>query len=95
MFEDLDRTYGAEHMLSKHHVTVEEANQALRDPERIVIEPDYASTSGQSARIIGYSETAGDLLTIIAVTDGGIEYGANGWHSNPKDRRIYREEEES
>ena len=49
-----------------------------------------------SARIIGYSTSADHLLSVIAVGDDeGVTYGANGWHSNAKDQRIYREEVES
>ena len=95
MFEDLDWTHAADHMFAKHRVTVEQANEALQDPDRILLFPDYASTTGMSARIIGYSTSAEHLLSIIAVVDEGVEYGANGWHSNAKDQRIYREEVES
>lgn len=89
MFEDVDWTHGEGHMWEKHGVTVAEANEALRDPMRVLIDPDYNSKTGQSARIIGWSDTYGDLLSIIVVTEDGDEYGANGWRSNEKDRRLY------
>ena len=94
MLEDVDRTYAADHMLEKHGVTVVEANEALRDPERIVIEPDYNSKSGNSIRIIGYSPTFGDVLSVIAAIESGVEYGVNGWRSNNRDRRIYDQGED-
>jgi uncharacterized DUF497 family protein len=93
VFDDLDWHHGAAHMLEKHQVTVAEATEALRDPERVVIDPDYNSESGRAARIIGFSQTAGTVLTIIALEHEGVEYGVNGWRSNAKDRRIYREGE--
>jgi len=56
-----------------------------------VIEPDYNSTSGRSVRIIGFSQTADALLTLIVVEDDGVTYGVNAWRSSARDRRIYEE----
>lgn len=89
VFEHVDWTYGAEHMQSRHGLTPDIADEALGDPDRVVIVPDYNSTSGRSVRIIGYSTLVGKIVTVILVEDGGIEYGVNGWESNSKDRRIY------
>jgi hypothetical protein len=36
-------------MRDKHDVTNDQADEALRDPERVVIQPDYKSRSGKSA----------------------------------------------
>lgn len=91
VFERVDWTYGAAHMHAHHGITPEVANEALGDPGRVVIDPDYNSRSGQSVRIIGFSTTAEELITVIVVVDDGVEYGANGWASNAKDRRIYDE----
>ena len=91
MYTDVDWTHGADHMLEKHDVTVAQANEALRDPDRVVIQPDYGSRSGTSDRVIGYSGTFDDLLTVIVITNNGTEYGVNGWRSNSKDRRLYNE----
>lgn len=93
MFEDVDWSYRAGYMFEKHGVTAEQANEALRDPMRAVVDPDYASKSGEGTRIIGYSPSFGDVLSIIVVLHGGREYGANGWRANDKDRAIYREVE--
>lgn len=79
-------------MFSNHHITTGQADEALQDPDRIVIDPDYNSTSGISVRIIGYSPSLVALVTVIAVNFEGTEYGVNGWLSNSKDRAIYREE---
>lgn len=88
-FERVDWTHGAAHMKDNHGITPEVANQALGDPDRVVIDPDYNSRSGQSVRIIGFSVTADDIITVIVVVDDGTEFGANGWVSNSKDRSIY------
>lgn len=77
--------------MASHDVTPSEADEALSDPERVVIEPDYNSTSGRSVRIIGFSQTVGDVLTVIVLTDEDATYGVNAWRSNARDRRIYKE----
>lgn len=82
---------GGPYIVEKHGLTAGDANEAVDDPERIVIEPDYSSTSGRSVRIIGFSQSANDLLTVIVLTDGGVTYGVNAWRSNARDRRIYEE----
>lgn len=89
MYTDVDWSERDAHMYTKHALTTALAEEALSDPERVVIEPDYASVSGQSVRIIGYSPTLRTVLTIIVVPFEGVEYGASGWESNAKDRKIY------
>lgn len=76
-------------MEAKHGITPEVADDALGGPDRVVIEPDYNSTSGRSVRIIGFSVLADDLVTVIVIEEDGVEYGVNRWLSNAKDRRIY------
>lgn len=76
-------------MHAQHGITSAVADEALGDPNRMVIDPDYNSTSGQSVRIIGFSTAADDIITVIVVVDDDFEYGANGWVSNTKDRRLY------
>lgn len=78
-------------MHRKHGVTTEEADEALDDPDRVVLNPDPASKSGQSVRVIGYSISAADLITVITVEYEGTTYGGNGWRSSDIDRRRYRE----
>lgn len=77
-------------MYERHGITTGEAEEALTDPERVVLEPDYASRSGRSVRIIGWCTSRSQCLTIIAICDAGAEYGASGWLSNEKDRLIYQ-----
>ncbi len=77
-------------MEERHGITVEQAEEALADPNRIVFEPDYASISNSSIRVVGYSEQAGRLLTVIVVVDeDGKEWGGSGWSANARDRRYY------
>lgn len=39
--------------LARHGVTIDQANEALDDAKRVVIDPDYASKSGVGIRTIG------------------------------------------
>jgi len=91
MFSNVDWSERDAYMFARHGVTTAQAEEALADPERVVINPDYASKTGQSVRIIGYSESLDKVLTIIVVVDDGHEYGANGWESNARDRYIYHQ----
>lgn len=51
MFRNVDWSERAEHMLERHGVTPEQAQEALADDTRIVFEPDYASRpDGPSGR---------------------------------------------
>jgi len=91
---DVDWTHGAEHMWSRHQVTVAEANEALADADARLFDPDPKSTSDTSARVIGYSPTAVAVLVVILVhreDKPGAWWGANGWRANSTDRRTYRE----
>lgn len=82
-------------MEKRHGATVEQAEQALADPARVIFEPDYASKSGSSVRIIGYSETAGRVLTVIVVIDDeGKEWGGSSWPANAKDLSYYERSEQ-
>jgi hypothetical protein len=90
-FEQVDWSRRSEYIATKHSTTPEQANEALADPERLVLDPDPASQSGQSVRIIGWSRLADRLLTVIALESDGIEYGVNCWPANERDKRLYRE----
>jgi hypothetical protein len=81
-------------MWDAHKVTVAEASEALDDVDAVWLDPDPKSTSERSIRVIGYSPTRVDILTIILVRDPEVDWlwGANGWPSNSADRAIYREE---
>ena len=88
----VDWTYGAQHMWDNHKVATAEADEAVRDIDAVWFDPDPASRSHRSVRVIGYSHSRRAILTVILVRhDEGTYYGANGWESNPSDQRRYRE----
>ena len=89
VFERVDWSQRGAYMRGKHGITPAIADEALEDPNRVVIDPDYNSESGKSVRIIGFSVTADDVITVIVLENDGIEYGVNGWTANEKDRRVY------
>ena len=77
-------------MEKKHGVTAANASEALRDPWRVVLEPDPSGRSGRGIRVIG--ETAnGRLLTVIVMRASGVTYGVNGWDANNRDSSLYLE----
>lgn len=67
------------------------ADEAAADPMAQVIDPDPASRSGVSVRVIGYSATADMVSTVILLSDEGITYGVNAWRANAGDERDYWE----
>ncbi|CAM3399379.1 transposase [Mycobacterium frederiksbergense] len=79
--------------IAKRNLTPAQADEALDDPYRVLIVPDYNSRSGDSARIIGYSQSAGAVLTVITVFshEDNVTYGANAWRANARDRRYYEQ----
>lgn len=81
------------YMRRRHGVTAKQADEALADPNALVFDPDYASTSGRSVRTIGWSGSADRLLTVITLSADGTTDGVNGWPSNYIDSRHYREHE--
>jgi len=89
----VDWTHGADHMWDTHKVAVADANEALHDVDAVWLDPDPKSTSGRSIRVIGYSPSRQQILTIILVRDPDADWlwGANGWPSNSTDRAKYRE----
>jgi uncharacterized DUF497 family protein len=80
-------------MWDNHKVSVDEANEALDDVDAVWFDPDPKSKSGTSIRVIGYSATRAQILTIILVREAGVDWvwGANGWPSNSTDRAKYKE----
>jgi hypothetical protein len=63
-YGSVDWTYRRQHVEDKG-LTLEQLGQALDDPERLVIAPDPRSVTGESVRIIGYSEAAEEVLTVV------------------------------
>ena len=86
VFERVDWSQRGAYMQRKHGIAPAIADEALEDPNRVVIDPDYNS---ESVRILGFSVTADDVITVIVLEHDGTEYGVNGWTANEKDRRLY------
>ena len=76
MGEGIDWRHRGEY-ISKHGLTPDLADEANADPNRLVIDPDPASVSGRTVRIIGWSTTIQTLITVIVLPDGGITWGVN------------------
>jgi hypothetical protein len=85
----VDWSHRREHVAEKG-LTVEQANEAPEDPEMLVIDPDPRSVTGESVRIIGYSSTAQEVLSVVVVIHDGQVYGATAWRANKYERRLYR-----
>lgn len=80
----------AAHML-RHEITVEQANEAVNDLGAVWFDPDPASLSGDSVRVVGYSNTRQALVTVILLHDGDNWQGVNGWPTKSgRDRTAYR-----
>lgn len=78
-------------MWERHQIAVAAAEEAVTDIDAVWFDPDPQSRSGRSVRVIGYSHSTQEILTVILVhREEGVGYwGANGWISNSSDRRRY------
>jgi uncharacterized DUF497 family protein len=88
----VDWSHRREHVEDKG-ITTEQANEALDDSERVLIDPDPRSVTGESVRVIGYSEAAGAVLTVVVVVRDGQAYGATVWRANRRELRLYKRKE--
>ncbi|MCT1464584.1 transposase [Corynebacterium sanguinis] len=98
-----DWTHRREHIESRtnrkgstaeRNIQVEWAQEAYADPMAVDFIPDYASKSGMGMRRIGWSDSAGFLITVITVRDDdGNLWGATAFRSNTFDQASYEEEE--
>jgi len=97
----LDWSKRAEYVRSRHGVEPAWADEAVEDDHAVWLTPDPASRSGRSVRVIGYSITAREVLTVILVAadvdvterPAGDWWGSNAWVASPRDRRLYGKEE--
>jgi hypothetical protein len=80
--------------VAKHGLTPALADEAWDDPGRLVIDPDPASESGRTIRVIGWSATMRRLVTVIALPDGPATWGVNAWPSNDVDTSRYRKDKD-
>lgn len=83
-------------MREHHQVSAAEADEALADVDALWFDPDPASQSGDSVRVIGYCHSTRQVLTVILVhgDDADAYWGANGWPSNRSDRNRYERGEQ-
>lgn len=96
----IDWRWRGDYIRLRHRIRPAWADEAaLSDPFALWINPDPASASGRSIRVIGYSESADSVLVVILLpADAGISdrpdgtwWGVNAWLANDRDQRIYRE----
>lgn len=64
--------------------------EAVNDLFAVWLEPDPKSESGLGIRIIGYSTSAGAVLTVIAYRRGWQLRGATAYQARGSDLRKYR-----
>lgn len=66
------------------------AQEAVDDPRAMVSDPDPRSQTGAS-RIVGYSPTAGFIITVIALRLDEELWGVSAWKTSGAERRNYQE----
>ncbi len=97
----VDWSKRAEYIRSRHAVEPTWANEALEDDHAVWLQPDPASRSGHSVRVVGYSTSAQQVLTVILVEAGvypsesadGDWWGSNAGVASERDRRLFGKED--
>lgn len=69
------------------------ADEAYLDPNAVTVKPDPTSKSGISWRVIGYSDGAQHIVTVVVYEEEGILWGASAWFASDQERRTYWEAE--
>lgn len=71
------------------------AAEAVNDPDRLTDEPDPRSAHANSVRIVGYSPTAGMVITVVALRrpDGALQ-GVSAWKTRGAPLRQYRNQDQ-
>jgi len=78
-------------MLVRHDVTTVEANEVLEDDDALWFDPDPSSKSGLTARVVGWSFSRQQVLTVILLHVEDDWAGVNGWVTKSgRDRTAYR-----
>lgn len=99
MSERIDWSKRAGYIRTRHAVEPGWANEAVEDEHAVWLIPDPASQSGHAVRVIGYSTTAGAVLTVILV-DASVDpaeppdgdwWSSNAWGANQRDLNPYEE----
>jgi hypothetical protein len=87
------RTRSARNGPKEFDVEPEWATEAALD-ERRLIAPDPASKSGRTIRVVGWSDGARRVLTVLLLSKDqpptGAWWGVNAWAANSRDARLYR-----
>jgi hypothetical protein len=99
----VDWSKRAGYIRDRHQVEPAWADEAVIDPDACWVDPDPASASGQSVRVIGYSGSADAVLSVILLPGNadpdepadGDWWGVNAWRANERDERLYREKAEA
>lgn len=68
-----------------------EAQEAIEDVGAVGFEPDPASKSGLTGRVVGYSRSRLQILCVIVLPAEGTYEDIDAWPANSTYRRIYRE----
>lgn len=97
----MDWSKRADYIRERHAIEPPWADEAVSDAHAVWVVPDPASKSGRAIRVIGYSVSAGALITVILVDPqadpterpDGDWWGSNAWTADTRDRRIYGEEQ--
>ena len=97
----LDWSKRAEYVRSRHGVEPAGGDEAVEDDHAVGLTPDPVSRGGRSVRVIGYSITAQEVLTVILVAadvdvterPAGDWWGSNAWVPSPRDLRLYGKED--
>lgn len=64
--------------------------EAVADARAVVSDPDPRSKTG-AVRIVGYSPTAGFVITVIALPLNNELWGVAAWKTTGAERRNYQE----
>lgn len=89
---DVDWSERGLHMWRRHAISEQMTDEAIADAVAVWLDPDPRSKSGRGIRVIGYSVTCEQVLTVILLPQGsdGSYWGVNGWPSNGRDLWAYR-----
>ncbi len=71
-------------------IDMEWAMEAAADPRATTSDPDPRSRTG-AVRVVGYSEAAGFVVTVIAARIDGALWGVTAWKTTGAERRTYQE----
>ena len=66
-------------------------SRSCSDDDRVILDPDPASRSGQSLRIVGFSASFGHPVTVVGIRRRTHIEDHLSLAIEPRDKRIYRE----